>query len=287
MKKYLILIGILAVIAIVVVIGLGRKKPVMQEEFVRLVSISDVTAGNVELHKQFYGLIRSMDQTEIYPDVPGKFIRYTVKEGGRVSKDQTIAEIDRSIPGMQFETAKVKAPIDGIIYDLSFMKGQPVMPQAPVANISNPDNLIVRIDVSKDILDQVQRCINADIYVGDKKYTGRVVRKSYFPNNMTHLGSIDIVIDNGSKQLVNRECRAFLYTDVKENTTRIPVDAYKKKNGSSYVFKFSNGTAVKTDVKAGIIGNEFVEIIEGLQKGDTVITIGSDLVRDNQTVRTK
>lgn len=287
MKKYLILIGILAVIAVIIGIGIGKKKPVVQEEYIRLVSSAETSTGRVELRKQFYGMIRSMNQTEVYPDVPGKFIKYTVSEGDRVKKDQVIAEVDRSIPGMQYESAKVKAPIDGVIYDLSFMKGQPVMPSMPVANISNPDNLIVRLDVSKDILDEVQQCINADIYVGDRKYSGRVVRKSFFPNNMTHLGSIDIVIDNSSKQLVNKECRVFLYTDVRENVLRIPVEAFKEKNGDSFVYKIAGGIAVKTEVSAKLVGNEFVEITEGLQQGDSVVTIGSDLVRDGQKVRTK
>ncbi len=287
MKKYLILLLIIVTIGIVLIVSRVNKAEVVKKEFIRLVDFEVAEKGEVLLRKQFFGTVKGLNQTEVYPNVPGKFIKYNVKEGDYVKKDQIIAEIDRSIPGMIYETAKIIAPINGIVYDLTFVKGQPVMPQMPVAMISDPTILTARINVSKDILDEIQKSVNAEIYINDIKYEGKVTRKSYLPNNMTQMGSIDVQITNGNKKLINSPARVYIHTSNKQNVLRVPYEAYQTKDNKAFIYIFGNGQANKLEVEIGLIGNEYVEINSALVEGDTVITMGSSLIQDEQTVRIK
>jgi len=279
MKKYIILILIIVIIGAAILVSRGRTEKVERKEYVRLVGFECIEKGDVILKKQFFGIVKGQKQTEIYPDVPGKFIKYNVNEGDYVKKDQIIAEVDRSIPGMTYETSKIKAPIDGVIYDLIFVKGQPVLPQMPVANISDPSVLTARVNVSKDILDDLENCIGAEVFINNKKYNAKVIRRSYLPNNMTGLGTVDVKIENGSKILINSAAKVNLFVGLSKDVFRVPFEAY--------IYLMNNGIVKKMVIETGLIGNEFVEIINSVEEGDSVITIGSSFVRDGQKVRIK
>ncbi len=287
MKKYIILILIIVIIGAAILVSRGRTEKVERKEYVRLVGFECIEKGDVILKKQFFGIVKGQKQTEIYPDVPGKFIKYNVNEGDYVKKDQIIAEVDRSIPGMTYETSKIKAPIDGVIYDLIFVKGQPVLPQMPVANISDPSVLTARVNVSKDILDDLENCIGAEVFINNKKYNAKVIRRSYLPNNMTGLGTVDVKIENGSKILINSAAKVNLFVGLSKDVFRVPFEAYHTSDNEAYIYLMNNGIVKKMVIETGLIGNEFVEIINSVEEGDSVITIGSSFVRDGQKVRIK
>ncbi len=285
MKKYLITLIIIILIFAGVFISRKKTKKEVAKEYIKKVAIEVIEKGNVSAKKEFYGKVQGIEQTEVYPDVPGKFIKYRVKEGQFVKKGSIIAEIDRSIPGMQFESAKVKAPISGIVYSLELTKGTPVMQQRPVAMIANTSKIIARIDVSNTVLRELNKNSKVDIEIDSLFYTGKILRVSKFPNNMTRLGSVDVLINSKNMDLINDECVVYIYTANKNNTIRIPRNAYHIMNNEEYVYVYSNNTAIKTNVKAGIKGNQYIEIKEGLNEGDTIITIGSSIIRDKQKVR--
>ncbi|MFO8062253.1 MAG: efflux RND transporter periplasmic adaptor subunit [bacterium] len=287
MKKYIILAIIILVIVAGIFVARGRRPEVQRREFVRLVDFTIVEKGDVILKEKFYGTLKGVNQTEIYPDVPGKFIKYNVSEGEYVKKEQTIAEIDRSIPGMTYESAKIKAPISGIVYDLTFLKGQPVMPQAPVANISDPSRIMARIDVPKNILNKLRECVNAEVIVDGEHYDGKVTRCSYFPNNRSGLGSVDIMLSNSNRKLINGTASIELFTERKEGVLRIPNEAYHSDGEDSYIYIIKNSKAVKMPVEPGLMGNDYIEIINSIESGDSIITAGSSFVRDGQKIRIK
>ena len=287
MKKYIILAIIILIIAAGVFVARGRSPEVTRKEFIRLVDFAIVEEGDVILKEKFYGTLKGVNQTEIYPDVPGKFIKYNVSEGEYVKKDQTVAEIDRSIPGMTYESAKIKAPINGIVYDLTFLKGQPAMPQMPVANISDPSKIMARIDVPKKTLNKLKECVNAEIVVNGDRYNGQVSRCSYLPNNRSGLGSVDIILSNSNRKLINGTASIELFTEKKEGVLRIPHEAYRSDEEGPYIYTIQNSKAVKTPVETGLMGNDYVEIINSIESGDSVITVGSSFVRDGQKIRIK
>lgn len=287
MKKYIILAIIILIIAAGVFVARGRRPEVQRKEFVRLVDFIIAEKGDVILKEQFYGTLKGINQTEIYPDVPGKFIKYNVSEGEYVKKDQTVAEIDRSIPGMTYESAKIKAPISGIVYDLIFLKGQPVIPQMPVANISDPSRIMARIDVPKNILNKLRECVNADVIVDGEKYSGTVTRCSYLPNNRSGLGSVDIMLSNSSRKLINGTASIELFTEKKDNVLRIPHEALHTDEEGTYIYLIADSRAVKKYVKTGLEGNDYIEVINSIESADSVITTGSSFVRDGQMIRIK
>ncbi|MGE3062960.1 MAG: efflux RND transporter periplasmic adaptor subunit [bacterium] len=284
MKKYLIFVIIIAVILLSLFIAKATAKKPAMEITVKTVAHEVVSLGGISVVQDFYGKIEGYNQTEIYPDVPGRFIKYTVDEGAYVKKNDVIAEIDRSVPGMSFETAKVLSPIDGLVYDLNMMRGDAVAPSMPVAMVAENSRVVARVYVSADLLSTINRGIRAEINVDGNILSGYVDRKSAFVNNFTQMGSVDIVISGGSKYL-NRSCTVKLYLTEKKNVKVISFEALRADSVGDFVFVYKEGAVTKRPVKTGLKNSASVEITEGINIGDTIVTRGSDMIKDGQTVK--
>ena len=68
-------------------------------------------------------------------------------------------------------------------------------------------------------------------------------------------------------------------------TISVPFKSVVFKNNTPYIYMVENGKAVKVQVKLGQISGNMVELTDGITKGDKVITQGSKLVEDGESVK--
>ncbi|MEO0281454.1 MAG: efflux RND transporter periplasmic adaptor subunit [candidate division WOR-3 bacterium] len=286
MKKFFVILSIIVVLIVFVIFSKTRNRPIKSEEFVRTVSFSLAKNEEIKIYQDFYGKIEGYKQTEVFSDVPGRFLEYKVSEGEYVRKDQIIAEIDRSIPGVSFEKAKVISPIDGRVYDLSINKGDFVTNQTPVCMIVDDASKIAKVSVSSELLEKIKNGTFAQVEVDEKKFNGKVIRVSKYPNNYTNLGSIDVLF-TGDGNLINKGCTVKILLEKKNDVLTVPFESVKNDQNGEYVFVLKNGIAIKVDVKTGLKNESQVEIVSGLDMGDTIVTIGSDMLKDGQKVKVR
>lgn len=286
MKKFFVILSVIIVLVILVLFSKMRNKPIKTEEIVRTVSYEIVKKGEIKIYQDFYGKIEGYKQTEIFPDVPGRFLEYKVSEGDYVKKDQVVAELDRSIPGVSFEKAKVVSPVDGTVYELSLNKGDFVTNQTPVCMIVDDAKKIAKVTVSSEILGMIKNGTLAFVEVDEQKFDGRVVRVSKYPNNYTNLGSVDVLF-YGKGNLINKGCTVKILLERKENVLLVPFESLKNEQEKEYLFIMKEGVAKRIDVKTGLKNEFLVEVISGLNEGDTVITVGSDMVKNGQKIKVR
>lgn len=286
MKKLFIIISIIIIIFALVMVSKIRKKSVKGEEFIKTVAYDLVKKDRVDIYQTFFGKVEGVKQTEIFPDVPGRFIEYKVSEGEFVKKDQVIAYLDRSIPGMVFEMVKVLSPIEGIVYELSLNKGDFVSNQTPVCMIVDDRKKIARINVSSEFLGKIKNGSLAEVEIEKEKFTGRVIRISKYPNNFTNLGSVDIEFE-GKGNFVNTGCSIKILLESKKDVFVVPYESVKSDEKGDFLFLLKNGIANKIYVKTGLKNQDLVEIVDGVVQDDTVVTIGSDMIRDGQKVKVR
>lgn len=74
----------------------------------------------------------------------------------------------------------------------------------------------------------------------------------------------DVAFMSGQFAAVN------IISGYKEDVLTIPVNALHQEAGSRYVYKMSEGRRVRCDVSVGSISSTKVEILEGLEEGDSV-----------------
>ena len=99
----------------------------------------------------------------------------------------------------------------------------------------------------------------------------------------TRLGRARITIDDPAN------VRAGMFMDaeilvVERETLAVPVTAVGANASGSTVMKIVDGSVTRTSVKTGIRDGGWIEIIEGLSPGDTVVTKAGAFVRDGDKI---
>ena len=99
MKKVLIVIGILLVIAVILAVPrfMQRQNPVPQQAeaiVLKPVEITKSKRGEIRLEHQLSGTIQAASQVSVYPKIAGRLITLNVDEGDRVEKDAPLGTVE-------------------------------------------------------------------------------------------------------------------------------------------------------------------------------------------------
>ncbi len=262
-------------VALMMVQGCRKGKVVeAQEEKVVPVRVALPRTGAIEESITIAGVISADPLTPVLPDVPGKFIRYTVSEGQRVRRGQVIAYLDRKMPGMDYREYPVEAPVSGRVHLLNIPSGQMVSPQSPIAQIYGSPNLQLR----------VPGIYFRSIRVGDVvRVDGREARiyyKSSILDPMTSTFEVRARMDGVVGQMVDAE----VVVRRSDSALLIPTSALLGVETKS-VFVVKDGVARRRVVKVGISNGDWTEILEGLNPEDTVVILGNRNLVDGMKVR--
>lgn len=99
MKKALIVIGILLVIAVILAVPrfMQRQSPVSQQAEAivhKPVEVTKSKRGEIRLEHQLSGTIQAASQVSVYPKIAGRLITLKVEEGDRVEEDAPLATVE-------------------------------------------------------------------------------------------------------------------------------------------------------------------------------------------------
>ena len=175
---------------------------------------------------------------------------------------------------------EIYSPIDGIVSKITAREGETIVAGLQVANlitILDPTKLEVRIYTDETDIGKVkvgQKVIYYTDAYPDKRFEG-VISKIYpepiVKENIVYYMSIVKVKPEYAKYL-HPEMTVYskIIVGEKKDVLLVPNSSLKYENGKQYVYKIKNGKPVKTYVKTGIIGENYTEILEGLNEGDKV-----------------
>lgn len=287
------------VIVVVAVIGFRiyqarqrtRKETASEGATAMTVAVIEPRVGDISYTLSFVGNIKGKDQVQVFSEAPGKLIRYTVNEGDKISKDEVIALIDRSVTGMEFEPFKVKSPISGVIGKLLLDQGSSIVPQIPVAVVVKMDKVKAVFNVGEKDLSKIRKGMYAEIRVDaypDETFKGRVTRISPVVDPMSRSASCEVLLTNPRYKLKpGMFAEIEVLVEVHRSALLVPEDVVIKdlKQGINYIFLLEDSVARKREVELGISSGDTVEIVSGLNGGETVISKGQNFLQDGKKVK--
>ncbi len=288
MKKFFIWFGIIVLVLIGLRFAIGPKKAKKEITLSNpVVKTSVLSKTDYSITMDYFGNVKGIHDAYALSQVPGRFVKYLVKEGDFVRKDQPIAEIDRDVVGMEFKPAVVKSPVSGTVGNLSFAKGDMVTPQKPVATVANLSRVRVIVSVpDKDIehfKKGMEAIITSDVIPG-KKWIGYVNRVPSVVNPMTSTGLLEIVVKNPDKSLrsgfvvnVNIEIEKLHSVFVVND------EVVRKTNEGDFVFVKRGNKAKRIQIDI-VYSGKGKAVISGVTEGDTLITNGMEILRDGEEV---
>jgi len=249
------------------------------------VEIATVNRGPATRTVELFGRVSGASEAQVYSEFPGKLIRYTVKEGAGVSKGQTIALIDRSVPGIEYQPYPVRSPVSGVLAFAYLKDGSMVGSQTPLALVSGPGRVELSLDVPASTLPSLMPGADVFVLLPADTLAGRVVSVSVAVNPMSGAGTAKVQLDNSRGLLVSGavvRCRAVV--EKHDDVLTVPSQSIVDRDGKTVVYLLKSGTVHEVPVSPGIKGEEMVEVSGSLSRGDTVVTSGAFGLADGAQV---
>ncbi|NLJ09108.1 MAG: efflux RND transporter periplasmic adaptor subunit [Treponema sp.] len=252
--------------------------------------------GQIRDYLALSGDIVSGTTVDAYSDVAGKVTKLYVSVGQRVEKDEPLAEVDPSRPGMTFNTGVVKAPISGTVIALPAQLGMTISQAVPVARLAGSGSLEARAFVAERFISKMRVGLpvelTLDAYPG-RTFYGRVRELSPTVDPVSRTMEVRITVKNEDNALkTGMFAKIKIITEEKSSIVKIPAAAIVRRYGEQYVFTVETDPkdpaftiAHKRIVTPGILIDDQAEIREGLEADVEVVLRGQSLLEDGVRVR--
>lgn len=264
-----------------------------ETETIYAVNADIVQAGNLDDYLEFGGDVSSVSAVDVYPDAAGKISRIRVSVGDLVKKDQIIAYVDPSRPGMNYSENPVKAPISGRVTSFPPTIGTMVSQSYSIAKISDTDELQIKVNVAERFISRIREnqtaIVSFDAYPG-VEFKARVFEVSPVLDTTSRTMLAKLKVEPADSRIkAGMYARVKLITDTIKGAVVIPNDAIVYRDGKPYVFTAKSESAESSvnmvSVKEGLSVDNKTEIQEGLKEGDVIIVKGQSLLSDGSKVK--
>jgi len=171
----------------------------------------------------------------------------------------------------------VRAPSDGIILGIYTSVGEKVEKDKLLAKMSDLSTFKIKGSIDNRYIDQVKTGGEVYAVVDHQRLKGRIGNVS--PVIKDKKIDFDVYLDYSQFQrlIPNMEVELQIVTQQKDSILRVEHGPVFEKNRHQDLFLVRSGKAVRKPVVTGLIGTDYVEILSGLNAGDSVIV--SDISR--------
>ena len=274
----------------------GKDKKVEEEvEALFAVNTYKTKAGNLDEYLEFGGDVAAVSSVAALPDMAGKISRVMVSVGQMVSKNQVLAYVDASRPGMDYSASPVKAPISGRVISFIPTIGTMVSQASVVAEIADTDELEIKVSVAERFISRISlgqtASVTFDAYP-DVVFKAKVFEVSPVLDKSSRTMSVKLKINPPDKRIkAGMYARVRLITESIKDAIVVPSGAIVTRDGAPYLFVVSSQKSGDTPAKVklcpverGILVDNKVEITKGLIAGDEIVVKGQNLLNDGASV---
>lgn len=168
-----------------------------------------------------------------------------------------------------------------------------------IITIANSKGFQVRLNVNESRISDIklgQKAIISGAGFKDRKYNGKVKSISNEAKQVVNTSgpetTVDVIVsfDNDSDNLENMKpgftVKCKIQKEEHKNLLVVPYDMVGADNtGKEYVYKYKKGRAFKSYITTGKEFEEGLEVLNGIDEGDMIITTPDDLVHNKSYVK--
>ncbi|HEY3742291.1 MAG TPA: efflux RND transporter periplasmic adaptor subunit [Bryobacteraceae bacterium] len=182
----------------------------------------------------------------------------------------------------------VAAPFDGVVTKRYANEGSMVQ-STPVVQLSQNNRLRLSLPVPESAVSRVHVGEAVDVQVStlNRTFPGRVARFADKIQEATRTMDTEVDVPNPNLDLIpGMYAEVKLRVDERHGVVSVPLDAVDRGGAGTRVYKVANdGTIHVTPVTLGLENEQRVEVVSGVQEGDTVIVGRLAGFRDGQKIR--
>jgi len=185
----------------------------------------------------------------------------------RNTLDYQLARLDDTV---------IKVPFKGLIVRRDREPGDVVVPGSSIFLLISTEEMWVRVWVNETEMEKVAPGQNARVIFRsepERPFSGKIVRLGRETDRETREFLVDVRVESLPKNWsVGQRAEAFIKTAEKKDVVLLPARFIIRERDRTGVFIEERGKAVLRPIRIGLRGRENVEILEGLNPGDTIIT---------------
>jgi membrane fusion protein, multidrug efflux system len=254
------------------------------------VNTTTAVQGQIKNYIEVNGDVETKSSIDAYADTMGKLTKLNIRVGSRVVKDEIIAEVDPSRPGMNFIASPVKSPITGTVVAIPSQIGATIAQGVPIARISRMDELQIRTEVAERFISKMSVGLEAllrfEAYP-DERFRARITELSPVVDPNSRTMEVTLKLTSNDKRIKSGMfAEVKIITEEKEGIVKIPSECVVKRFGEYFVFVIKDdGTVERRKVNPGIQIDNKQEITEGLYGGEEVVLQGQTLLEDKARIK--
>ena len=191
-----------------------------------------------------------------------------------------LATLEAEIEGVKIsiELTELHAPFDGVIGLRQVSVGAYANPSTVVAKLTKINPLKIEFSVPERYASQIHKGVNMDFSVEgfQEAFHAQVYAVESAVNKDQHVFTArGLYANNNRKLLPGQYASILLKKEEIDDAMVIPSEAIVPEMGMDKVFCYRAGKAIPVEIKTGIRTAGEVQVLSGLQMGDTIITSGT------------
>jgi len=196
----------------------------------------------------------------------------------RAQNTQSQARLDEL--KINLDNTNVVSPVDGFVARRAVDPGAFVGQNAPIVDVVDIRRVRLVVNVVEKDLQQVtlgdNANVNVDAFPGET-FSGRIARVSPVLDATTRTATIELEIPNpGFRLKPGMYARVNIITANKRDALAVPANAVVDVNGRRGVYVADeNNTARFRAIRVGIEAPDLIEVLDGVDEGETVVTTGA------------
>ncbi len=182
----------------------------------------------------------------------------------------------------------IRTPISGVVAERLVKVGNMILPNQATYRVINQDPLIAVLHVPERQLQRLRVGQRAMLHVdahGRQEFEGKIDRISPVVDPETGTVKVTVEIHDKTKQLrPGMFARLKIIYNVHSGVLMAPKDAILSEDRESAVYVVRDSVAYRQFIEIGYENSTHVEVLDGLQPGDTVVTTGKGSLKDSTRV---
>ena len=188
----------------------------------------------------------------------------------------------------QIEQTELRAPFDGVIGLRQVSVGAYASPSTVIAKLTSVTPIKIEFSVPERYAGEVKKGTGLEFTVDGKldAFKAQVYATEASLDAETHTLLVRALYPNEKRELLSGQYAGIRLKQKEiEDAIAIPSEAIVPEMGKSKVFVYRGGKAEPVDVVTGIRTDSEIQIVSGLQIGDTILTSGTLQLRKGSPVK--
>jgi RND family efflux transporter MFP subunit len=243
--------------------------------------VLEKTLGELQSQREFAAVLYEK-QKSLWDQKIGTEVQFLQAKNTLVSVDKKLATLRE-----QLEMTRIKAPINGTVDAVDLKIGQAFAPGMPGLRVVNFSKLKVKAEVAEAYIDKIKTGDSVEVYFPDLKQTlsAKITHSGKVIDALNRTFKVEVELKKDDIKLHPNQVAVLRIIDYRnDNSLVLPLDVVQQTPEGSYVYTATGKKVTKTPVKPGKTYNGKVEVTEGINPGDKVVTSGYQDLVDGQTI---